>query len=833
MSTESLSGMRLLVTGRVQGLGVRPAVARLARQLGLCGRVANSPSGLMIDIEGSSSAIERFQREWLAAMPDGVRVDHIQSAALEVAQHRSFEIVLSLDVGVISATVPVDLVACSTCLQEVLEGQNTADVSALRGADRRQGYAFASCTHCGPRYSIIRTLPYDRATTSMSAFAVCSDCAGEYGNEHDRRYHAQTNACRVCGPTLIATSECGMQLDTDRPAVESAAAALLAGQIVALKGLGGYQLLVDATSQPAVARLRERKGRRTKPFAIMVRDLDEADRVAHLSDDERKLLASAAGPIVIAQANASSAVQPEVFGCLNVAPHDSSLSSTQFREGVRRDSFTATIGLMLPTTPLHALLLALVGRPLVVTSGNHEGSVLAYRSEEAERSLKSVAEFFLHHDREIVRPIDDSVMRVIDRKPCVLRLARGLAPLSLPPLAVTQPIIALGGQMKNAIAIWNGSQAVLGPHVGDLENVSVCERWEEQLRALVALYGVDLRAAAIVHDAHPDYFTTHWARAANHRLTQPADSTQRTDSTTSVGELHAVFHHHAHVAAVMLEQQLQTQVLGFAWDGTGYGEDGSIWGSEALLATRTEFRRVAALRSFPLLGGEVAIREPWRVAVALVAESLGVEAARQLHWPSVRSDEIEAIIRLLARPQLSPRTRSMGRLFDAVAALTLGVTHCDDEGHAALILERTADRETSGCYSLPHTTSARQAFVTLKSNNELPDIETQQADWRPLIAALMADLKRGATAGEVAMKFHRSLANWAQAVAGEYEKLPLIISGGCFQNGVLRELFNERFRERAAGYFEPINVPPGDGGLAAGQLAIAAARIRERDRDAR
>jgi len=771
MSTDPLItvAVRLSVTGRVQGLGVRPSVARFARQLALCGEIANTASGLSIEIVGSPESIARFQAEWQFVLPAGACIASIQSQPISASARSVFEIAQSTDSGPLVAAVPPDCVACIDCLNEV---------QAMEG--RRSNYPLTSCSCCGPRYSIITAMPYDRAATTMCAFELCPTCVCEYQDEADRRYHAQTTACPTCGPCVRVVSANGATLD-----LKDVAQALLADQIIALQGLGGYQLLVDATSNKAIERLRTRKGRRTKPFAMMVRDLDEAELFAELSDTERQQLADSAGPIVIVTRRSGT----------SLAPATTPRVETLERDGQPIAQTLPTCGLMLPTTPLHALLLQEVQRPLVVTSGNREGGVLVFNTEQAERELADIADIFVHHDRTIARPIDDSVVRVIENRPCVLRLARGLAPLTLPPLPIAQPLIALGGQMKNAIAIWNGSQAALGPHVGDLDHVAVCTRWEDQLRAFAALYGVALADTQLVCDKHPDYFTSHWAAGFTATKTNPCDP-------------YSVFHHHAHVAAVMWEHQLQDPVLGLAWDGTGYGPDGSIWGGEALLATLTDFRRVAALRPFALPGGDLAIREPWRLAVVLVADSLGVEAASQLAWPDVSTTQIDGILKLLAQRQVLPTCSSLGRLFDAVAALALGISRSDEEGRAAMLVELATDRAASGTYSF-----------------DVSSAEFDVADWRPVIANLIKDLHCGVNAGTVTMRFQRALANWALHLATRYEERPLVLSGGCFQNGLLRELISERVGSRRAGLFVPTSIPPGDGGLAAGQLAIAAAHI--------
>jgi hydrogenase maturation protein HypF len=448
-----------------------------------------------------------------------------------------------------------------------------------------------------------------------------------------------------------------------------------------------------------------------------------------------------------------------------------------------------SVGLMLPTTPLHALLCDLAGQPLICTSGNREGDPLVYRESEAETTLAGITDAWLHHDRPIVRPIDDSVVRIIAGAPCFLRLARGYAPHALPfHTGCREPLIALGGEHTAAIALFNGKQAVLGPQIGDLTNASACERWVGQLAAMADLYGVRTGDAVVVHDLHPEYFSSTWSqRHARRQMVQ---------------------HHHAHIAAVMLEHGLDDrEVLGLAWDGTGYGDDGSIWGGECLLASFTHYRRVAWLRPLPLLGGEQAVREPWRVAVALVSDALGSEVAAQLRWPDVSPANVAALLCILNKPRLSPKASSMGRLFDGVAALALGIAHAFDEGRPAMLLEAACDCNAEGAYAF--------------------DINANEVDWRSLIAAVFADVRRRVPPGVIAMRFHRAVANLAIATADKYPTLPLVTGGGVFQNAVVVELMAERLSRRAA-WLRPRQLPPGDGGLAAGQLAIAAARLQHR-----
>jgi hydrogenase maturation protein HypF len=767
MPTESLTAatlraVRVRVVGRVQGLGVRPVAARLAARLRLAGVAANTADGLTLELEGRGDAIERFLAEFADALPAGAVIDRLDVEADKPRDRSGFQIAAHSIAGDRSgagpgaAAVPLDRVVCETCLQEVYDD-----------ADRRRHYPFTSCTLCGPRYSIIEAMPYNRPATTMQKFALCPSCDREYRNSSDRRFHAQTNACPKCDPQIWFVDEGKRTVGGDQ-AVNAAAAALNAGRIVALKGLGGYQLLVDATSSDAVRRLRHKKNRNTKPLAVLVGSLDEAERLAFLNDAERRLLRDPAGPIVVIRRRTDALLTADI------APGFDS------------------VGLLLPTTPLHALLCARAARPLVCTSGNREGEPLVYDEQTAERELADIADVWLHHDRAIARPIDDSVVRMVADSPCVLRLARGYAPYVLPSLpGLDAPIVALGGEQKASVALWNGSQVVLGPHVGDLTGAAACERWVAQLESFTALYGTSPAAAEVVHDRHPDYFSTAWAQRFLRR--------------------HAVQHHHAHVAAVLLERgELDREVLGLAWDGTGYGDDGTVWGGECLRATGRDYCRIARLRPFPLVGGNQGLREPWRVAATLVHEALGPGPTLKLRWPKVSTKQLCAVIDAAARPRLSAATSSMGRLFDAVAALALGVTTADDDGRPAMLLEAACDRSAEGAYAFVHR------------------VDDGDLDWRPVVAAVVDDLHRGASPGAVAMRFHRAVADLASSLGAAHANLPLVTAGGVFQNAVLGELLTERLATRPGRWLHSQFVPPGDGGLAAGQLAVAAARLLQR-----
>lgn len=742
----------LLLAGCVQGVGLRPAVARWADELQLAGEVRNSHRGVEIVVEGSAGAVERFERE----LPDRLPTRDLRiagKAPIAVAGRHGFRIVASHDAGRLSARVPRDVVACRRCLDEVGDPR-----------DRRRGYPFTSCTDCGPRYSILQAMPYDRRQTSMTDFALCPACAAEYASPRDRRFHAQTNACAMCGPALRLEDGAGTVLAEGRAAIDAASAALREGKIVALLGLGGYQLLVDATSADAVRRLRQRKQRPAKPLAVMIGLLPEAEPLARLCESERRLLADPAGPIVVVPLRGGANIATEVHGGLG------------------------TVGLLLPTTPLHALLLRQTRRPLVATSGNREGQPLAFRPAEAVQELAGVADVWLHHNRRVVAPIDDSVARVIAGRAATIRLARGLAPWPLP-LAATSPVLALGGHQKAALALSNGAQAVLGPHIGDLETLPSRGRFTEHLEALAALYGAGTPEYA--GDLHPEYFTTRWARQRG-------------------GTFTAVQHHHAHIVAGMLEHGwLDRQVLGVAMDGTGWGPDGTIWGGEFLRCTAGGFQRVGHLRPFCLPGGEAAVRQPWRVAVALVEQALGAAAAADL----CRAWSADAgVLRILRSPRYSPPTTSAGRLFDGIAALVLGIQHAQFEGQPAMRLEAACDLSVPDHYPLA---LQREAAWEL--------------DWRGLVVRLLADCRAGVAPGTMAMRFHRGLALGIARLCGQFAIRHVVLGGGVFQNKVLVELLAEPLSAAGKQVALPGTIPVNDGGLAAGQLAVVLSRRNPRE----
>ncbi len=801
---------RITLRGRVQGCGVRPAIARLAAERGLVGSVWNSPRGVVVELLGSEDALIRFRETLPRALPavaavDGWEESEIDSDAFQ--PRGGFEIRASDREGEAAAIVPPDLATCPRCLAE-----------AADPTDRRFGYAFMTCTDCGPRYSIVRSMPYDRAATTMSPFAPCASCQAEYLDPRNRRFHSQTNACEACGPRLRLYEADGRQVAVDDAALERAASAIASGRVLGVLGIGGYQLLVDATQPQAVRTLRERKGRYSKPLAILVADLADARRFAAIGPREAETLTSAANLIVVLE-RVTGALTSEQLDAL-VGPLD-------------------TLGVMLPSTALHQQLATRLGRPLVATSGNREGEPLAFEplafeplafrattslpiepAPATERALAALADLWLDHDRQVLRPIDDSVVRIIAGRAMTVRLARGLAPLPLPlgesslaagslgVLGERVQLVALGGHQHAAVALFNGYQAILGPHVGDLDDESSRQRYLHTIDSLCQLYQV--RPSCWVHDLHPGYFST---RLANDLRAAQADAAD-TDSSLAPPRTFAVQHHHAHTVAAMIERGwADREVLGVAWDGTGYGPDGTIWGGEFLLATAASFQRVASLRPFWLVGGELAIRQPWRVGVSLVHQAIGADAAAKLRFPGIEPRQVARLVELLERipttaaSNLGLATTSAGRLFDGVAALALGISISGYEAEPASRWEAVCDRRVHEEYPLA-------------LDSQPPWL---QLDWRPLIRCLVDDIANRLPASIMATRFHRAMARGILTIADRFAALPMVLCGGCFQNRMLTETVIGLAGNREPGIATPGRIPTGDGGLAAGQLAVALA----------
>ncbi len=746
--------VRIAVRGIVQGVGFRPTAFRLAAARGLTGWVRNHPEGVDLEVQGAAASLQAFLAD-LAVLPAPIRVDQVEAEALpEVADERVFEIRASGAGETALPVVPPDLATCPDCAQEI----------ATPG-ERRHRYPFTNCTYCGPRYTLIESLPYDRPRTTMKGFPLCSDCAKEYRDPSDRRFHAQPVACPACGPQLRLEAPGGLRLAERDDALRGAAEALLRGETLALKGLGGYQLLVDATSAGAVQRLRQRKRREEKPFAVMFPNPEALQDACDVSDAETALLTSPAAPILLVRRRKGGIVVPEV------APGNPRL------------------GAFLPYTPLHRLLLEAVGRPLVCTSGNLADEPMAFRDDEAHSRLGTLADVFLAHDRPIVRPVDDSVLRMDADGPTLLRRARGYAPLAVPLPGEGPPVLALGAHQKATVALGFQGRVVLSQHLGDLASPESADLLARTVDDLLAFFRV--RPERLACDLHPDYASTRLAERLAAAWNLP---------------LIRVQHHHAHGAACAAEHGLRGPVLALAWDGTGLGTDGTIWGGEALIVDGPAFRRVGHLKPFPLPGGEAAVKEPRRSAAGLLAATLGLEALPPALRDAFGAGAWAPLCAMLDRGVNCPRTSSLGRLFDAVSALAGIHPERGFEGQAAMELEFAAERAApEGTYPWAFQGGA-----------------VRVADPSPLVEALLHDVATGTAPEVVARRFHAALADLALGWARHGGLPDVVLSGGCFQNALLTGLVIERLAAAGFRAHRHRAFPPNDGCIAFGQATVAA-----------
>ncbi len=710
--------LRIALYGAVQGVGFRPFVYRLATEMGLNGTVLNSSAGLIVEVEGCRPDLDVFLKRLEAERPAAAVVLARETSLLVPAGYTRFEILSSDEAAEKTTAILPDLATCPQCLAELLDPTN-----------RRFQYPFTNCTQCGPRYSIILDIPYDRPRTTMRGFQLCPECAREYADPADRRFHAQPNACPTCGPQLSM-------------GIRETAHAIQAGRIVALKGIGGFQLLVDAANEEAVSHLRRLKHREEKPFALMMPSLEKVREYCQVSPEEETLLRSPAAPVVLLRPRGASSLAP------NVA-HNSPY-----------------LGVMLPYSPLHHLLMRECPIPIVATSGNRSDEPIAIDNDEARARLDGIAEVFLMHDRPIARPCDDSVARVTRGRESVLRRARGYAPLPVRSARELPAVLAVGAHLKNAVAIAVGRQVFLSQHVGDLDTVESRAAFEKAIEDLCRLYRFQPEMVAC--DLHPDYASTHWALHSGLPLVK-------------------VQHHHAHVAACAAENDVTGPYLGVSWDGAGYGLDGTVWGGEFFLFENGRFERIAHLRPFRLPGGEAAIREGWRSAASLLYETEGPQAVQD---PVIR--------RMLERSVNSPLSSSVGRLFDAASSIAGVAQESRFEGQAAMLLERAiGDLDTSESYRLP------------------------EGDWAPLIDAIRRDVETSVACEMIAARFHNALANWIAAVARRAGLRDVAMSGGVFQNAYLVERAASLLQQRGHRVYTHQRVPPNDGGIALGQAVLA------------
>lgn len=761
MSAVSL-GLSIRVRGTVQGVGFRPFVFRLAERHGLTGWVRNTAGQVEIEVDGAVDTLDAFVRALRLEAPPVARIQEVHTTSRPAAGYDSFAILHSQSDEGWQAVSP-DIATCDECVSEIFDP-----------AARRHGYAFTNCTNCGPRFTIIESLPYDRARTTMRHFPMCAECRTEFENPRDRRFHAQPIACPTCGPKVWLHIPNEFVADGDP--IAQCAALLLAGKIVALKGLGGFHLACDATNESAVSALRKRKYRYGKPLAIMVADAEVAAEYIEISHTTRRLLESRERPIVVACAH------PRALASSPVRQLASSLTSG-----------LDTLGVMLPYTPLHHLLMRAAGRPLVMTSGNLTEEPIATGNQEALKRLGDVADAFLLHNRDIYSRYDDSVIRVADELVVQLRRARSLAPAPIAlPFTATSDILAVGPQQKNTFCLVKGSQAFVSQHLGDLDNLDNCDAYNETLDLYARLFKVN--PSVVGHDLHPDYFTTGLARNVN------APQIMRV----------AVQHHHAHIVSCMAEHGIDRPVIGIAYDGTGYGTDGAIWGSEVLIATWHGFERAAHLRYTPLLGGEAAVRNPLRMAVShLWASGGGAQRAFADFFARFNATELNVWQKQFETGLNAPPTSSCGRLFDAVAAL-LGIrTDALYEGQPAVELEAVADARVEDCYS----------YLLVHDRN------TWLIEPASMLRDLWRDVRRGRPVPEIAAAFHNTVAAWTSAAAEKVRDTSglneVCLSGGCFQNMLLTSRVQKRLGEAGFTVYAQQQLPPNDAGVSLGQATVA------------
>lgn len=753
---------RVQVEGTVQGVGFRPYVYRLARLLTLSGWVENSGRGVTIEVEGDGEHVAEFLRRLPLEIPPQASIASVGHCDAPVRMAADFVIRQSAESGPKTTQVVPDLATCPDCDRDIHDPGN-----------RRFRYPFTNCTNCGPRYSIIEALPYDRSNTSMKHFAMCPACRAEYDDPSDRRFHAQPNACPVCGPHLALWSESGQTLATRDGALTKTAAAIREGQIVAVKGLGGFHLLVDARNDIAVRRLRERKLRAEKPFALMYPTLDAIAEDCVMAPEERSILESAAAPIML----------------LRTRSERGSAISEMVAPG------NPYLGVMRPYTPLHILLLEELGCPVVATSGNRSDEPIVTDERDALRRLHGIADLFLVHDRPIIRPVDDSVVTIMSGREVILRRARGYAPMTMALSRPIPPATAMGAQLKNTVAVGMGTRIWISQHIGDLETPESLDSFRHTKDALARLHEVS--PAVAVCDQHPEYISTKEAMAGGLPV-------------------HGVQHHHAHILACLADNEAEGPVLGIAWDGTGYGTDQTIWGGEFLEVTGSRFVRRATFLPFRLPGGDAAIREPRRSALGALAVTLGTEwlhhddLAPVASFAKVESATIQC---MLSNGINAPITTSVGRLFDAVASLLGVCQRASFEGQAAMMLE----------HAIGDTASERTYPFAMIQGADALGAPVLMLDWRPMIIAITRDAGRGGRIGEIASAFHNTLVEMALRVIGRLEAKRVALSGGCFQNRYLTERMIRRLRDSGVEVLWHRRIPPNDGGIAVGQLKALAA----------
>lgn len=756
-SDEKTERVRISIRGVVQGVGFRPFVYRLAVELKLNGWVSNTSQGLFIESEGEYSALQLFIVRLQSEKPLHSFIQSFETIFLDPVGYDGFTIRHSDSTEEPTTLILPDIAVCDDCLREISDPAN-----------RRYQYPFINCTHCGPRYSIIQSLPYDRPNTTMNKFTLCPECEKEYNDPADRRFHAQPIACPKCGPQIELWENDGTAIASQNNALQKTISALKEGKIVALKGLGGFQLLVDATNDEAVKELRRRKQREEKPFAVMFPSSESIESECSVSDAEKRLLLSSESPIVLLQRkNNSHTERSSVRTSLSISPNNPYL------------------GVMLPYTPLHHLLMRELNIPVVATSGNISDEPMCIDELHALRKLGSIADVFLVHNRPIQRYVDDSIVRIVMDREMIIRRARGYAPLPiLTKNFAKEPILAVGGHLKNTVAMQKENMIFVSQHIGDLETVPALDCFKQTINDIEKLYNVNPRT--ILHDLHPNYVSTSYAEQMN-------------------GEKGSLQHHSAHIASCMAENELDEPLLGIAWDGTGYGTDGTIWGGEFIEFDGISFSRVGSFKPFRLPGGDAAVKESLRSTVGMLYEIYGSKLFDCEPLKNVMPEkEQRLILQMLEKRIHSPLTSSVGRMFDAVGALLNLQRRANFEGQTAMQLEFAA-KQSSDKIIYHYSISGSNAFRSV-------------VDWSDIVRLILEDIQDHVSVHDIAKRFHNTLIEIIIDMAIRVNKNKVVLSGGCFQNTILLEGTIRELRKNGFIPYWHQHIPTNDGGISVGQI---------------
>jgi hydrogenase maturation protein HypF len=754
--------LKVVVFGAVQGVGFRPFVFRLTQEANLSGYVLNTSSGVIIEVEGVRDDLDNFIIKLESEKPANSIIQSLEFSFLDPIGFNNFEIRESQTDEEISAVILPDIAVCQDCLDEMYDPE-----------DRRYLYPFINCTHCGPRFSIIKSLPYDRPNTSMQDFEMCGDCRSEYTDPVNRRFHAQPIACHVCGPHLELWDNAGKKQVSHHDALLRTIEYITKGKIIALKGLGGYQLIVNAMDDEVIGKLRHRKNREEKPFAVMFPNLETVKQICEVSEYEKRSLLSVESPIILLR-------KKKLFNNFSFSFHGNIAPNNPY------------LGVMLPYTPLHHLLMKQLNQPIIATSGNISEEPMCIDEKQALHKLSKIADYFLVHNRPIVRHVDDSIVRIIMDREMVLRRARGYAPLPIKYPSQMKGIevdnrsyLAVGAQLKNSIAVKKKQNVFLSQHIGDLVTKEALTTFEQVISDFEGLY--DLKPDMVVSDLHPDYLSTKFADEKYLNVIK-------------------VQHHEAHIAACRAENQVSGEALGISWDGTGYGRDGSVWGGEFFLSDDRSIKHLGQFRKFPLPGGEKAITEPRRTAIGLLFEMYGPQLfdSQSAIFNYFSPKELLYIKQMLIKKLNCPMSSSAGRLFDATASLLDIRQKIKYEGQAAMMLEYLANVKETGKYLYSMS-------QTLPVN----------IDWQPMFENILKDISNGVDRQRIAMKFHNTLADIILTMAQHFKVHKVVLSGGCFQNSILlTRTVNYLSKNKFHVYWHQ-RVPPNDGGIALGQIILA------------